>query len=247
MIKHKNESHFIALGYGDLSFWCYKCDSYLHHLRMEKVFNVYSKFHIVKFGVETKAQLFCDVNEINLESLSLDDEKNNTFTGRSYKTGIVYDSRYELHIGLVGHPERPARTRSIISKLRSEGILDRCIRIPAREATNEEILSTHSENLVKKINATKNRNYSESPFFIDSDTFCSEHSSETARLAAGGLIDLCDKVLSGEIDDGMAFIRPPGHHADQSRAMGFCIFNNIAICANVIRKKYTLSRIAIID
>jgi acetoin utilization deacetylase AcuC-like enzyme len=74
-----------------------------------------------------------------------------------------------------------------------------------------------------------------------------EHSLHIAELAAGGCLELADRLMAGEIDSGFALIRPPGHHAEPGRGMGFCIFNNVSITAQYLRRKYKLNRILIVD
>jgi histone deacetylase 6 len=100
----------------------------------------------------------------------------------------------------------------------------------------------HTPAHVDSIEATAQRNFAQ----LDADTYTSRHSAVVARLAAGGLIDLAEQVLSGALANGFALLRPPGHHAEAGRAMGFCLFNNVAVAAQAARRS-GVRRIAIVD
>ncbi len=113
-----------------------------------------------------------------------------------------------------------------------------------REASIEDIQDVHSSFYVDQI---REHALNADPFSYDRDTYLMELSLYTAQLAAGGCLELADRILSGEIDYGFALIRPPGHHAEPGRGMGFCIFNNIAITARYLRRRYDLQRILIFD
>jgi acetoin utilization deacetylase AcuC-like enzyme len=100
----------------------------------------------------------------------------------------------------------------------------------------------HTPALIDQVAATAGRG----PVIFDPDTRTSAGSYEAARLAAGGLVGLCDAVLAGEVANGMALVRPPGHHAERGRAMGFCFFNNVAIAAAHLRRQ-GVARVLIVD
>jgi histone deacetylase 6 len=142
-------------------------------------------------------------------------------------TGIVFDERFRLHAAPYDHPERPARLAAIESRLERDGLTARCRRIPAREATREELLAVHTPGHVARIDATALHPLTQ----LDEDTYAVAESAFAARLAAGALIDLTLAVASGELANGFALLRPPGHHAEADHAMGFCLFNNVAIAA----------------
>jgi acetoin utilization deacetylase AcuC-like enzyme len=154
-------------------------------------------------------------------------------------TGIVLDERMLAHDPGRGHPERPDRLRVLY-----EGLRDRpgLVHIGARPASEDELALVHDPALVERIAATAGR----ASTILDPDTRTSPGSWQAARIAAGGLIDLCDAVTAGEVDNGVALVRPPGHHAEYARAMGFCLFNNVAVATAHLRERGT-GRIVIID
>ena len=142
-------------------------------------------------------------------------------------TGLVFDEVFLRHQAPYDHPEHPGRLAAIRQRLDEDGLARRCRRIPAREATREELVSVHTPEHVERILATAGRDFVQ----LDPDTYTSRDSAEAARRAAGGLVDLTREVLSGALANGFALVRPPGHHAEADRAMGFCLFNNVAVAA----------------
>ncbi|MFH2126037.1 MAG: histone deacetylase [Pseudomonadota bacterium] len=114
--------------------------------------------------------------------------------------------------------------------------------LPLRPAREEELATVHHASHLRRVAGTAGRSTS-----LDPDTVCSPRSCEVALLAAGSLIDLCDAALSGEVEHGFALVRPPGHHATSTRAMGFCLFNNVAAAAAHLLLKRGLSRILVVD
>src|SRR5262249_22728372 len=143
-------------------------------------------------------------------------------------TGIVLDERMLAHDPGYRHPERPDRLRVLQQHLSGAPGLTR---IGARPASEDEIALVHTPALVEHIAATAGRPC----VILDPDTRTSPGSWEAARVAAGGLLELCEAVLAGEVGNGVALVRPPGHHAERTRAMGFCLFNNVAIAAAHLR------------
>jgi histone deacetylase 6 len=157
-------------------------------------------------------------------------------------TGLVFDEAFLLHRAPYEHPEHPGRLAAIRSRLDADGLSDRCRRVSAREATDEELLAVHTPEHVARIAATAQREFAQ----LDPDTYTSRESAAAARLAAGGLIDLVGEVLSGSLSNGFALLRPPGHHAEADCAMGFCLFNNVAVAAKAAQRA-GVRRIAIVD
>ena len=157
-------------------------------------------------------------------------------------TGLVDDDSFLLHRAPYEHPEHPGRLTAIRERLERERLTARFRRIDAREATREELLAVHTAEHVDSVAAT-----ARVPFVqLDADTYACSDSARAARLAAGGLVDLTHAVISGELENGLALLRPPGHHAEADRAMGFCLFNNIAVAAQAARRA-GVARVLIVD
>jgi acetoin utilization deacetylase AcuC-like enzyme len=158
-------------------------------------------------------------------------------------TGIVRDSIYMMHDMGEYHPECPERL-DIIYKMIDEPESDfNLIDIPTRNAAAEEIGFNHDPRYVTQIAATAGR----SNTFLDADTSACAHSWEAASKAIGGILNLVDAVMEGKVRNGFALVRPPGHHAERRRAMGFCFFNNVAVAARHAVRQHGLKRVAIVD
>ncbi|HEB69559.1 MAG TPA: histone deacetylase, partial [Desulfobulbus sp.] len=162
----------------------------------------------------------------------------------SKKPGILFDNRYFDHFVSRPSLENARRLRHLYRQLETADYRSRFMHFSPREASIEDIQDVHSSFYVDQI---REHALNADPFSYDRDTYLMELSLYTAQLAAGGCLELADRILSGEIDYGFALIRPPGHHAEPGRGMGFCIFNNIAITARYLRRRYDLQRILIFD
>ena len=158
------------------------------------------------------------------------------------QTGIVLDTRYQDHNPGPGHPERAERIGTLLSRFASYE-RDGLKRFEPRRATHEEIALVHDTSLIGQVAASAGL---EAAAF-DADTRVSAQSYETALLATGGLLTILDAVMEGEVDNGFALVRPPGHHAERNRAMGFCLFNSVAVGAQYLRERFGLSRILVMD
>ena len=154
-------------------------------------------------------------------------------------TAIVLDERMLAHDPGHGHPERPERLRVLLDHLARAPDL---VRLGARAATEDEIALVHEPGHIEHAAATAGL----PRVVLDPDTSTSPGSYQAARLAAGSLLTVCDAVLAGEVRNGFALVRPPGHHAERDRALGFCLFNNVALAAAWLRKR-GMRRVAIID
>src|SRR5262245_20252458 len=157
-------------------------------------------------------------------------------------TGLVYDEQFLEHRAPYEHPENPGRLAAIRSGLEKEGLFTRCERVAARLASDEELAAVHTREHIRRMDATAQRDFIQ----IDPDTYTAGASAAAARLAAGGLVDLALAVWRGELSNGFALLRPPGHHAEADQAMGFCLYNNVAVAAAAARQAGA-SRILIVD
>ncbi len=158
-------------------------------------------------------------------------------------TGLLYDERFLLHRAPYDHPEHPGRLVAIKDRLDADGLTARCASVPARPATDEELLAVHTPEHIEVIAATERADFRQ----LDPDTYTSPDSHAAARLAAGGLVDMTLSVARGALQNGLALLRPPGHHAEADRAMGFCLFNNVAVAARAAQELGAAARILIVD
>jgi acetoin utilization deacetylase AcuC-like enzyme len=154
-------------------------------------------------------------------------------------TGLVLDPRMLAHDPGFGHPERPERLRVLLDRL---GDARGYAHLPTRAATEDEIAAVHAPAHVALAAATASRAH----VALDADTVTSPGSYLAARLAAGSVLAVCEAILAGEVRNGFALVRPPGHHAEHDRAMGFCLFNNVAVAAAWLRAR-GIARVLIVD
>jgi len=160
------------------------------------------------------------------------------------KTGLLYNEAFARHLTGIGHPERPERVLEVYDFLRGQNDFEKFSLLSPEPAPLSIIQAIHSERYCDYVK----KGCGEGVPFLDSpDTGVSADSYETALLAAGSGPVLVDMVMAGEIVNGFGLIRPPGHHAEREQALGFCLFNNIAILARYIREKYELKKVLIID
>lgn len=159
---------------------------------------------------------------------------------------IAYISHYKCQLHDMGsyHPEQPARLAAINDRLIATG-LDMVLRQhDANPATREQLVAAHDADYVERIFNTS----PESGLVpVDEDTTMNPHSLEAALLAAGAAVQGVDMVMSGEVNQVFCGVRPPGHHAEHNRAMGFCLFNNVAVAAYHALNHHGLERVAIVD
>ncbi|XP_039699671.1 protein deacetylase HDAC6 isoform X1 [Pteropus medius] len=151
------------------------------------------------------------------------------------RTGLVYDQQMMGHYNLWDnhHPEMPQRISQIMCRLEELGLSRRCLILPARPATDAELLTCHSAEYVGRLRATekmKPRELHREGANFDSIYICPS-TFACAKLAAGSTCCLVEAVLAGEVLNGVAVVRPPGHHAEQDAACGFCFFNSVAVAA----------------
>jgi len=158
------------------------------------------------------------------------------------KVGMVYDPVYLKH-DTGEHVENPGRLSAIISRLEKGGLCERLEHLEPRVAIGGELALVHQWQYIKYIKEMAGKGGG----WLDADTVMSADSYKAAVCAAGGVITAVEAVMAGETASAFALVRPPGHHATARRAMGFCLFNNIAIAARHARKKLGVESIAIID
>ncbi|MFQ5693085.1 MAG: histone deacetylase [Nitrospinota bacterium] len=159
------------------------------------------------------------------------------------KTAFVFHADYLLHDAGPMHPERPDRLRAIVSRLEETGLLDGLLRIRPEPAEEGRITRVHSAEYVRLIERASR----DAPAALDPDTRVSMDSFRVAVLAVGGALAAVDAVMEGRAKNAFAAVRPPGHHALAARAMGFCLFNNVAVAARYVQDKYGLKRVLIVD
>ena len=158
------------------------------------------------------------------------------------KVGIVYDPIYLRH-DTGQHVENARRLEAVMAHLEQTGIKNELISIAPRPATTQELSLVHEESYISHIRDSAKRGGG----WLDVDTIMSSDSYEAALYAAGGVIEATRAAMRGEVDSAFALVRPPGHHATAQRAMGFCLFNNVAVAAKCALAEFGLERIAIID
>lgn len=159
------------------------------------------------------------------------------------KLGILLDDRYFDHQIEEASPENPNRLRELFPAVRRRynGSIQT---ISAQTADTAIVENVHSNFYLSQV---REHALKSNPFSYDQDTYLMQESLATAQLAAGGCLEMADRIMNGDIDHGFALIRPPGHHAEPGRGMGFCILNNVAITAKYLQSHYNLNRILIID
>jgi len=154
----------------------------------------------------------------------------------------IFGSSASGHRSPSGHPERPARADAVRDALVAAGIAERGRRIPTRLATDEELARVHGgaylDDLAKKVPGKTG--------WLDADTYFSPGTWDAARLAVGTSCQIVTDVLDGALTQGIAVVRPPGHHATRDQGMGFCLLNNVAAAASAARARGA-ARVAILD
>lgn len=159
------------------------------------------------------------------------------------KTAVFKSDLFLMHDPGQNHPERIDRLRVIYSYLDRPEIKEKFIFPSFEPAGKEHLLKNHDKELIDRVASTAGKTFD----FLDQDTGTSAQSFDAACLAAGSLMAGVDMLFDREIDNGFALVRPPGHHAERGRSMGFCLFNNIAVAAHHAKDTLGLERILIID
>jgi acetoin utilization deacetylase AcuC-like enzyme len=160
------------------------------------------------------------------------------------KTGYLHDLRYMQHDTGPYHPEKPERLSAIHKGIKDAGLLPHLVKFSAIMAGMRWILDVHHKNYVRRF---EELSLSGVKTFDSADNQMCTDTFEVARLAVGGVLETARNIMTGEIDNAFCAVRPPGHHAEVFQAMGFCYFNNVAICARYLQKHWKIKRVAIID
>jgi acetoin utilization deacetylase AcuC-like enzyme len=164
--------------------------------------------------------------------------------GSSGATALIGHSACSLHEMGKGHPECPERIAAISDRLMASGIWDYLLHINASPATREQLARVHPEAYLDKLALMSPAT---GHVHLEPDTAMNPYSLNAAYYAAGAGVQAVDMVMSGKAQNAFCLIRPPGHHAERERGMGFCFFNNIAVAARHAIAQYGLERVAIVD
>lgn len=160
------------------------------------------------------------------------------------KTGLLFDQRYMLHETGPYHPEMADRLVAVFKGLKEGGLLDKVLLIKASPAERRWIEMVHDPVYIDSFNdaCVAGRKEFQHP---DNQMCCD--SFDTALLAVGGILDTAAFLMRGEIDNAFCAVRPPGHHAEHAKSLGFCYFNNIAIAARYLQREWEIQRVGIVD
>lgn len=161
---------------------------------------------------------------------------------RERRFGLHHDPAHSRH-DVPEHPEAPERIEAILASLEADGLAARLAPVALRVASDAELELVHDQRLITWLSRAEATGGAQ----VDSDTAVVEGSVEAARRAVGGVLNAVDAVLQGGLAGALCLDRPPGHHATPTQAMGFCLFNQVAIAARYAQRLHGLSRIAIID
>ena len=158
------------------------------------------------------------------------------------KTGFISHPQYLKH-DTEPHPENPGRLKAIQGKIESSKIYPHLIFPEPRRATADELTANHDPSHIHHVrNSCRNGVQN-----LDGDTVICPDSWDAAVLSAGAGLTAVDQIVTGQLDNAFTAVRPPGHHAEKDRSMGFCLFNNVAIAARYAIKKHGLNRVCIFD
>ena len=159
-------------------------------------------------------------------------------------SGFLYDPEYLAHDPGPGHPERRDRLISVMEFLKRRSWFSALEQLTPRPAPREWIESVHAHRYVDRVEQACRRGL---PYLDVFDVGISTESYEVAKLAVGGVLTLADHIVNRRVDNGFALVRPPGHHAEHNLALGFCLFNNIAIVTRYLQRQHGLEKVAILD
>lgn len=156
-------------------------------------------------------------------------------------TVFVTDSSFAEHT-LDGHPEHAGRLAAVVDVFEKQGLTGRLLAVEAQPARSDDLSAVHSARYLRLLEKTAGRSV-----MFGADTYAVPRSYEIARLAAGAGLRVVDAVMTGQAENGIAAVRPPGHHATVEGAMGFCLLNNAAIATRYAQRRHSVERVAIVD
>ena len=160
------------------------------------------------------------------------------------KTGFLYDDRYQEHLTGNYHPEMPDRLPAVYRGIQEAGLLEQLTLIKAVPADLKWVETVHDPQYIERLQ--KACKSGDNIFDSPDNQMCSA-TYEVSLLAVGGILEATRRVMEGELDNAFCAVRPPGHHAEVSQAMGFCYFNNVAIAARYIQQQWDIQRVGIVD
>jgi acetoin utilization deacetylase AcuC-like enzyme len=160
------------------------------------------------------------------------------------KLGWVYSPLFLRHDTGRSHVERAERLQVIVQSLRQTGLLNRMLPIDFGPASAEQLALVHEPAYIELVRLMCDEQFG---FIGSQETTICPYSYDAAALAAGGVLAACDAVLSGQVQRAFCAVRPPGHHAESDQALGFCLFNHVALAAEHLVRRHGLSRVAIVD
>ena len=160
------------------------------------------------------------------------------------KTGFLYDQRYLLHDTGPYHPEVPERLQAIYQGIESGGLLPKLNVVNAVRGDLKWVEMVHHSSYIRRFEEVC---FSCQPTLDSPDNRMCTETYETALLAVGGILKVADMLMEDQIDNAFCAVRPPGHHAEATEAMGFCYFNNIAIAARYLQKQWKITKVGIVD
>lgn len=158
-------------------------------------------------------------------------------------TAYITHSSYSLH-NLAGHPEHSGRIEAVWQQFQESQLLNRLLVLEAPIVEEPILLAVHQPQLLEELRWTSQQNHIT---LIDADTYALPASYEIAKRSVGGIVRAVDAIMQGEAHNALAAVRPPGHHATASQAMGFCLLSNVAIAARYAQRQYQCRRIMIVD
>ncbi|HEY1496254.1 MAG TPA: histone deacetylase [Candidatus Solibacter sp.] len=159
-------------------------------------------------------------------------------------TAFMADPIFREHLAGRRHPECPERYDAVVDSLERAGLIAKMLRVDARDATQDELTLCHTAEYLR---VARSDVASGRPYLSTGDTDITPNSWDVAVRASGGVLNAIDAVLSGAARNAFCAVRPPGHHANAGRGMGFCLLNNVAIAARYAQRRHGIGRVVIVD